>query len=309
MDFFNFENIKKPSFDIQHAREFANSVANNYISSQVNPNESICKLAAAEGFTPEQIKVVATETNKAIHGALHKTASEKYHAADFPLADVSKILDKLQIHDGQDKLAAQFVDPILEKDYGPSAEDMFGVKVQELDKTASVKHQVKAASQKTNLLLGKIQDSLSMTNLHLDNAEKAFMKEARQMILQESLTELDRFKTLGSCFHFAKIAGFEDVSKETFAKLAYVLGKEGLIEPSRAKAAMSYFMDKTADQKAPEHLISKNLTGVEICNGQHPLYITLNTIEVHKRRKCGLENRFKIVQDTLEGLSQRIRAL
>lgn len=309
MDFFNFENIKKPDFDIQHAREFANSVANNYLSSEIEPNESICKLASTEGWTPEQIKVVATEANKAIHGALYKTASEKYHAADFPLADVTKILEKLQLHDGHDKIAAQFVEPILEKEYGPTAEDMFGVKVEEMDKTASVKHRVKVAHEKASLLQQKIHDTLSMENLRLDNAEKAFMKEARQLILQESLTSLDRYRTFGSCYHFAKVAGFGEMAKPTFAKLAYVLGKEGLIEPKNAKEAMSYFMSKEADQKVPEHMISKALDGVEICNGNHPLYIKLNTIEVHKRAKEGLENRFKIVQDTLEGLSQRIRAL
>lgn len=309
MNFFNFENIKKPDFDIQHAREYANSVANNYVSSGIAPNESVVKLASSEGWTPEQIKVVATEANKAIHSVLYKTASEKYHAADFPLADVSKILETLQIHDGQDKIAAQFVDPILEKEYGPSAEDMFGVKVEELDKTASVKGHVKVAQEKAGLLRQKIYDDLSMENLRIDNAEKAFMKEARQLIMQNSLTALDRYKTFGTCYQFAKTAGFEEISKESFAKLAFVLGKEGLIETNRAKEAMNYFMDKTADQKVPEHLISKNLTGLEICNGEHPLYITLNTVDIHKRRKEGLENRFKIVQDTLDGLSQRIRAL
>lgn len=307
MDFFNFENIKKPSFDIEHAREFANSVANSYINAGVVPNETICKLASTEGWTPEQIKVVATEANKAIHGALYKTASEKYHAADFPLADVSKILGNLQ--SGQEKVAAQFVDPILDKEYGPSAEEMFGVKIEEMDKTASVKYKAKHAHEKVAMLKDKLQDAMSMNNLGLDNAEKSFMKQARQIVFENSINAMDRFKVIGSCYHFAKMAGFDEVSKPMFAKLAYVLGKEGKLEPAMVRQAMDYFMSKTADQKVPEHLISKNLTGVEICNGQHPLYISLDTVETFKRRKEGLENRFKIVQDTLEGLSQRIRAL
>jgi len=307
MDMFNLLGIKKASFDIEHAREHANSIANIYFQSGEAPTATLIKTAQVEGFTPEQIKIVAKMVNQTIHNTLYKTAAEKYHAADFPLADVSKVLEAISIG-GTTKVASQFIDPILDKDYGPSVEDMFNVKVEETDKTASVRHQVKHAMEKTALLRSKIEDNMSIKNLEIESAERNFMKEARQMVMQESLTTHDRYTTLGTIYHFAKQAGFEEIALEPLAKLAYVLGREGTFEPSQAKALVNFFT-KQADCQVPEHLISKNLNGVEVVNGEHPLYISLNTLAVHKRAKEGLKNRFKMVQDTLEGLEQRIRAL
>lgn len=308
MDLFDFLTPKKGSFDISTAKEYAQSVASSFINSNVAPNESIQKLAAAEGLTPNQIEVIVTTTNQLIHSERYKTASSKYHAAEFPLADTKVILDALKI-DGGEKRAAAFVDPKLSEDRHFDFEKAFGVKIPEIDKTASTLHNVKVVKQKLDLLHTKMASRDLVMQSESKDLETKFIKEARQTILQNCSNASERYSCIGAIYHMAKQAGLKDDAGKPLAKLAKVLQAEGFMHGVDVDSAVEFFMSKEADQKAPEHLISKELTGVEITNGQHPLYISLNTLAIHNKEKAVNENAFKRVRDTLEGLEQRIRAL
>ena len=305
---YDFLAPSRAKFDVSDAREYANSIANCYFNSKQDPTTELIKVAQVNSFTPEQVKVVATEVNKAIHNANYKSVTDKYAAAEFPLADAAKALKALQLDNGEVKLAGQFVDPIIEGEYGLKYDDMFGVKDEPLDKTASVKHRVKYAKEKLELLDSKISDEIEMNKVKLASAERTFIKTARAAIL-ESYNPADRLDTFGNIYAAFQNNKLEKVANTPLAKLALILAKEGLIEKTAAKETVDYLMSKEADQKAPEHLISKNLQGLEIVNGQHPLYITLNTLDHHIREQEALGERFKIVQDKLNHAKQKIRAL
>jgi hypothetical protein len=303
--------MRSSGFDMMTARECANNVANAYINEGLEPNDYLCKMAAERSFTPEQVKIVATEANKAIHSYRYKEASDKYSAADFPLADAKLILSKLQAHDeSQVKVAAHFTAPkisqgatLVQSDY-----DFFGIIPEEMDKTASVKQKLSAGLEKTALLRDKVQDRLVDLQNQFNAAEESFIKEAKEMILVNGVNEAERYRTLGSIFHFTKQAGKLDCAKNSLAKLAHVLKAQEILSPELADEAFNFFV-KEADQQAPTHMISKHLDGVEIVNGNHPLYITLDTISHCKQESEHEQNRYKMIMDTLGNIKQKIRAL
>jgi predicted nucleotidyltransferase len=229
---------------------------------------------------------------------------EKYFAADFPLANAKEVIRNLQ--GGTTKIAGAFVDPIIPMTEGPDAYDMFGVKPEVMDKTASIKHQLKYASEKTALLNQKIEDEIIMKTASLEAGEKNFIKTARAMVL-EGYNSNERMQTLGYIYHFTKQAGYQKVGKKLMAKLAYVLAKEGMLEPRHAKVANDFFT-KEADLVAPPELISQNLN-VQIVNGTHPLYITLKTVGENEADLLRWNRDADFVQDKARILKQKIRAL
>ena len=304
-------NMRRTGFDMTTARECSNEIANSYFNENLDPTEYLCKMASERGLTPEQIKIIATETNKTIHSFRYKTASDKYSAADFPLADAQLVLSKLQAHDdSQVKIAAEFQPPKFSREYTAieSDHDFFGILPEEMDKTASIKEALKRSLEKTALLEQKTQDSLISIQNKLNAAEVSFIKEARELILTHGVNEGERFRTLGSIYHFAKQAGKLESTRGSLAKLAYVLKAQEILSPELADEAFEFFV-KSADQQVPTHMISKHLDGVEIVNGNHPLYISLDTISSCKEESEFEANRYKMIKDTLGQIKQKIRAL
>ena len=93
------------------------------------------------------------------------------------------------------------------------------------------------------------------------------------------------------------------------AKLAYVLGGEGLLEPRQSREVIEY-LTKEGDQKAPEEWISENIKHqVQVINGEHPLYITLKTFDENAAKRSKYEDRHNLVKDTHREITQRIREL
>jgi hypothetical protein len=286
---------------MEHFREWANSIASSYLTSGTEPTTSLCKIAQSEELTPHQIALVAGEANKLIHQQKYAAAADKYFAADFPHADARAAIASLQ-NGGSLKVAAVLASPTAEV---PDDYDPFGMGPQGEVKTAELKHQFKHTILKTANLQEKLRDRAILTKEAADNAERAFIKEARQAVLSDS-NSAERMKTLGGIDHFAKCAGLD--AKRQLAKLAYVLSREGLLTQSHAKTALSYFMSKEADCKAPEELISEWLPA-RVVNGTHPLYITLKTFHDHQGRMDDNRGRSSIVDDKLQILRQKVRAL
>lgn len=293
-----------PAVDMESIREWAGEIASSYLKVGAEPTQSLQKIAQSESLTPDQVQVLAAEANKAIHNAKYASVEEKYHAADFPLADAAKAIQMLQLDGGKVKVAMELPPPKLpEIDF----HEMFGVKPEEFDKTASVVHELKTAAVRADLLLQKIADQVEIATHKKQASEREFIKTARAHLLEEGGSSA-RMKMLGTLAHLVKTAGYDAIGNKALAKLAALLGKEGKLEPKHAKAAIDYFLSKEADQKAPQELISENLQA-RVINGQHPLYIRLKTIADNEAHLLRFEQERDLVQDKVRILKQKIRAL
>lgn len=304
--FFDAQTAVKSSYSMEHFRDWAGEIASSYFKAGALPTDVLSKIAQSENLTPDQTFLLAAEANKLIHQTKYASADEKYFAAEFPLADAKEAIKRIQVDGGAPKIAASFESPKF-SEQGPDVFEMFGVRPEKIDKTASVKHQLKVAVSKSELLSQKVADRLLLNDYAIKEAEAKFIKQARQMVLDLPSSDA-RMKCLGEIREFIKEAGF-GFGDKILAKLAYVLMKEGKLEPGRAKHAMEFLsQEKTADQKAPQEWISDNLP-CRIVNGQHPLYISLKTVqEVHADRDK-LRNIPGFVDDTLTIARQKVRAL
>ena len=298
--------FKGRTLDMSYFTEWSGEIANSFFNSGVAPTETLTKIAQSADLTPHQIELLAAEANKEIHKHKYASAEDKYFAADFPLADARKAIASLQADGGKVKVAVELPEPQFKS---PSTElDLFaafGVEPEIMDKTAGVKQQLKFAAIGGELLEQKHQDRAIMTKMAADAAEARFIKMAREMVVQND-NPTDRFKTLGKIAQFVVSAGMPE-GMEPLAKLAYMLGLEGLIHPSKAAEVAKLFR-KQADVTAPEALISKWLPA-QIINGEHPLYITLKTFRDHKNMLEDYNTDYKIVQDQLRIVKQKVRAL
>lgn len=296
--------FKERKLDMSYFTEWSGEIANSYFNSGVPPTVTLTKIAQSEELTPHQIEVLAGETNKEIHKHKYASAKDKYFAADFPLADARSVISHLQADGNKIKTAANLPEPQF-KTRELDLYAAFGVKPEVFDKTASVKRSLKLASSDGKFLEQKYQDAILVTQMRADEAERKFLKIARQMVVQHDNAP-DRLKALGKIAQFVASSGIHE-GMEPLAKLAHVLGREGLISRSKAEAAVSLFTKK-ADVTAPESLISKWLPA-QIVNGEHPLYITLKTLKDHRNALNLYNNDCKLVQDQLGVVKQKVRAL
>lgn len=303
--FFDARSFSEPKLSMDHFREWAGAIASSYLNSDVAPTTSLCKIAQSEELTPHQIEVLAAEANKLIHSHKYASAEDKYLAAGFPLADAKAAIATLQVGGSETKLAYEM--PTPEKiDNGPDAYAMWGVsEPAPMDKTAGLRGQLKVAGERTELLGQKLQDRALLAKFAMEAAENRFIKAARQLTL-EGDAGAERLKILGMIDHQVKCAGMP-FARKSLAKLAYVLHKEGLLESKAAHTAIDYFV-KEADCKAPPEMISEWMQA-RVVNGTHPLYITLKTFKDTHDKYNHDTRRGSFVDDRLEVLRQRVRAL
>lgn len=311
MSFFDASSFQEQRLSMDHFREWAGAIAGAYMNSGVPPTDSLCKIARDEELTPHQIEVLAGESNKIIHQTKYASAKDKYLAADFPHADSKIALERLQLV-GETKIAAVMPDPDVSMPE-PDVFAAFGVEADSLEKSAAeaseknLKHELKTAQVRVQVLREKIADAVYLEKCAAEAAERQFIKQARQMVLNGAHDSAGRMQVLGTIDHFVKCAEMT-YARQSIAKLAYILAKEGLLLPGHAKTALSYFMSKEADLKAPVELISPHLPA-KVVNGNHPLYITLKTFKHHADRMLESARRSNTVDDRLHILGERIRAL
>lgn len=305
--FFDTGSFNEQKISMSHFKELAHSAANSYLSGGDEPTEFLCKVAQQESFVPHQIHTLASEINKTLHQKKYASADDKYHAANFPLADAREAVKRLQADGGEVKVAMVLKEPVFD-DPMPDPHKMFGVEPEGgMDKTASLRGELKNAMEKTALLKERTADLMRISAMEADEAELRFIKTARQYVLSNSTDGDDRMQRLGELDHFYKQAGLSG-AKRPLAKLAYVLGREGMLEKTSAVKAFNYWMDKKADQEAPEEWISP-LLKARVVNGQNPLYITLKTFNDKCDRMNLHKDRYQLVDDRLKVLSQKVRAL
>lgn len=298
------KSVSERSLSMENFREWAGDIANSFLNSGILPTDSLTKVAMAEELTPHQIGVLAGEANKEIHRHKYAAAKDKYFAADFPLADAKMAIDMLQADGGEVKISTQLPEPVVK----PQELDLFkafGVEEPAMDKRACVKSELKIASVRADHLQQKVEDKALLSKFAADAACEKFIKLARSFVLQEENPEA-RMKALGKLDQFVKSAGMDE-GRDLLAKLSYVLGREGMITPSQTKVAFQYFVKK-ADVKAPQELISEWLPA-QIVNGEHPLYITLKTVRDCKNDEKLHNDKHTIIQDKLNVIRQKVRAL
>jgi hypothetical protein len=303
--FFEPDSFSEHKLSMEHFREWAGEIATSYVNGGTAPTDSLLKIAGQEDLTPHQIAVLAAEANKEIHRIKFASAKNKYFAADFPLADARHAISKLQAGPGEVKFASAMPEPVFSDDFDPFA--AFGVKEEVMDKTADVKHELKVAAIRGELLENKLEDEITLIKQAVEDSEHKFIKQAREYVLTAENSS-DRMKCLGNLDKFIKEANM-GFAKHLLAKVAYVVGREGYLEPAHAKTAVDYFtMSKEADITAPQVLISEWLPA-QIVNGTHPLYITLKTIKNKHSALDLASNQHKLVEDRLHIIHQKVRAL
>lgn len=305
---------KNASYSMDYFKEWSQNIAHDFLNGGDSPTEGLVKIAKEKGFEPHQVQTLAGEVNRLIHQKKYASAKEKYHAADFPLADAKEAINSLQADGGEVKLAVAMPEPKFSRpeDHQSEFHKAFGLEPDTMDKhafqkEASAKFEVKCTFEKTAFLKEKLSEELTLKKYASEAAESNFIKTARKMLVSETSSQ-QRYENLNDIDDLCKQAGMEEVSRKPLAKLAYACMKEGLMEPGMAKKAMNYFMPKEADEKAPQSLISGSLKS-RVVNGKHPLYITLKTVQDCQDSYDITKDRYSLVDDKLRILGQRVRAL
>jgi hypothetical protein len=262
----------------------------------------LCKLAQTEELTPHQIEVLAGEVNKAIHTVKHASAEDKYLAAGFPLADAKEALARLQGGAPLSKVAFEVPKPSVSEDYDYYG--AWGIKPEAHNKTAQLRHEINHAAQKTAQLNSRLRDRAVLAKHAADRAESVFIKEARQIVL-EGHSSRERLQKLGFIEKYVEMTSYPE-AKPMLAKLAYVLGREGLLEPTGARQAVEYLTK--AGSAVPDGMHSPGFSPV-LARGDTSLEITLRTFRKHTEDHRSCLDRGAVVEDRLSELGQRLRAV
>ena len=273
----------------------AKTAADSYIKNKASLNESLKKVAAAEGLEPHQVEYIAGEANKMVWA--HNYKLDKKAAYDFPIADPKSIVDSAQ-KKPVEKVAEVDMDymlPPVEHTKVASEGQVYGsfqVKENENIDRRELKHTLQNRYEK----LAQAKESAAMDMIviqgGIENLEKKFIKEARTLIIETPF--MDRPQAMEKIAEFVRSTGHIEKGRDLMKKLANKIVKDGLV--------------KQADMKAPEEYISKNLPA-RIINGNHSLYITIDTIVKQEQNLANLRQNFIIADDTLPVLKEKIREL
>lgn len=303
--FFEPSSFGARKLSMDHFREWAGTIAGQYLNEGTLPTEALCKTAQAEDLTPDSINVLAAEINKEIHRQKFASAEDKYFAADFPLADAAVAIRRLQADGGETKVASLMPEPVIKKAEADPFE-AFGVKPESQDKTASLRHELRHANQKLEAMDRMLQDKVAVLSMQRESTAATFIKQARDFVLSDAMNQPQRLAALEKLALFVKSAGMQ-FAAPLVSEVAASLGRDGLLTREQVKTA-SEKAEKTADLKAPEGLISPTLPA-QIVNGNHPLYITLKTFRDQSNALRNYDQQLKLTQDQLRIIKQKVRAL
>jgi hypothetical protein len=303
--FFEPASFGARKLSMEHFRDWAGVIANQYLHEGTLPTEALIKTAEAEDLTPDSINVLAAEVNKEIHRQKFAAQQDKYFAADFPLADAATAIRRLQADGGGEKIATAMPEPVIKK---PEADpfDAFGVKPEAQDKTASVRHELRHAAEKLAAMERILSDRVEVLKSQIESTAQSFVKKAQQFVLDSSMNQAERVSAFSQLNDFIKAASM-NFAAPLLTQAAMGLAHTGYLTKSQLDGVNADFQ-KTADLKAPEGLISETLPA-QIVNGTHPLYITLKTFRDHSEALNLTTRQLKLTQDELRILKQKVRAL
>ena len=281
----------KKSVDMELIGEFAKEASSAFLGPHSIPlNQSIVKIAKAEGLSPDHVSLLCQETNKQVHAHLFKTAEDKY--IDFEIADPSAVVGQLE--GVQSEKTASAFESSFDVDYAvaPGEDKSVGFDFT-VTKTAghsglynNDKLSQKQSQEKLAEARKRVAEDMLIKMAEIESAEKRFIKIARNQLLQYSLQERrDQFPYLAK---FCKEAGLGNTrTRELLTLLDTVMVRQGLLE-------------KSADIKADPELISENLNA-RIINGTHPLQIEIKTIIKKDGEKQLIEDRgHNLIKDKVD---------
>lgn len=276
----------------------AKTAAQQFIKSKKSMNESLSKVASSEGLEPHQVEYVAAEANKYVWADYYQN-NKKDSAYSFELADPNAIVGGLQ-KKPQEKVAMASLDYMvapnsLKKEAGMLDGQVYGefaTDLTEKNNQRALKAQLTQRYEK--LANAREQAGMEATILEesIRNLENKFVKEARQFVIETPFT--DRLEALEKIAEFVRATGKIELGQKLMQKLAKQVAKDGLV--------------KEADMKAPEEYISETLPA-RVINGNHSLYITIDTIAKKMDNLSNMRRDFVIVDDTLPVLKEKIRGL
>ena len=303
--FFQPDAFGTRKLSMDHFRDWASTIASQYLSEALVPTDGLCKIAQAEDLTPDNINTLAAEVNKEIHRRKFAAEKDKYFAADFPLADAAAAIRRLQADGGREKIATEMPDPIIKKAEADPFE-AFGVKPEPQDKTASVRHEIKTAGEKLARMEQVLRDKVELLRAQIESASQSLVKQAQQYVLSVSQNQEERVAAFDQLNSFLKSASM-NYAAPLIGQAAYGLGHTGYLTKAQLGGIVTKFQ-KTADMKAPESLISETLPA-QVVNGNHPLYISIKTFHDHCNALNLCTQQLKLTQDELRVIRQKARAL
>lgn len=273
----------------------AKTAADSYIKRGTALNESLKKTASQEGLEPHQVEYVAAEANKMVWA--HNYKLDKKAAYDFPLADPNTIVGDSQ-RKPVEKVAAADLDYMIPPNsmtkiasdgnvYGE-----FKTSITDGMDRRELKHQLQSRFEKLSNAREDITAKIFLEETKIAAHKEKFIKEARELIIQTPFT--DRGDAMDKIAEFVRGAGNIAVGRALMSKLAQKIVKDGLV--------------KQADMRAPEEYISETLPA-RIINGNHSLYITIDTIVKGEHCLGDLKHHQMIVDGSLPVLKEKIREL
>lgn len=272
----------------------AKTAADGFLKNQKPMNDSLKKIASAEGLEPHHIEYVAGEANKMVWASHYK--NDKKAAYDFPLADPKAVIEDLQIKPVE-KVAEVSLDYMVAPSREKTASDRsimgeFSTEATSQDERRELKHKLTQRYEKLAQAQQDTAAEMIVVRSTIETLENKFVKEAREMIMQTPFTE--RAAAMDKIAEFVRGAGHVEKGRALMQKLAQKIVKDGLV--------------KQADMRAPEEYISEGLPA-RIINGNHSLYVTLDTIVKKEEHLVGMQRNYIICDDTLPVLREKIRGL
>lgn len=277
---------------------FAKLAADAYLGNKhVGLNTSLKKIAQSEGLNTHQIEYVAAEANKQVWATKFKL--DKQAAYDFPIASPKEIINELQVKEPQ-KISLASLDYSLPPSAmsktassdGMSYYGEFKTDITNNDERKQLKKDLQSRYEKMASAKDDIALKIYQAKTAAENAEKSFIKEARQLIIQAPFSE--RPSAMETVAEFIRSTGHSKVGQDLMGKLINTVVKAGLV--------------KEADLKAPQEYISEKLPA-RIINGNHSLYITLDTIIKRNNDNDLYSRAYEIVDSKLPPLKEKIREL
>ena len=311
-DFLMKGSESKSGTNLDVLKEFAKEASHAFMGSTKTPlNHTIQKTAKVESLTPDEISIVCTEANKTAHAEMFKTASNKY--VDFEIADADVIVSTLEeklsktasvrgVHGAEvfmnewetEKTASGSLDSDF--NYAPSevkkiAPDFDMVRQAGHDGLRTPQtHIDKVAAMKKVAEASAIKDEIIVLDNQIESAERNFVKEARNLLLEYPFNERpDKFAYIAK---FCSVAGMPEASFNKMASLTeHVMKKQGL-------------MEKFASLKADGQYISDDLDA-RVINGDHSMIVHIKTLADKEVRREHLKNKHNLIKTEMDEYATR----
>lgn len=283
------------------SKETLNSLAkiasDAYLAKKSTPlNTSLKKIAESEELAPHQIEYVAGQANQMVWAQLYK--KDKSAAYDFPIADPNEVVSELQTKEASVVSTADLDYAAAPSDMVKVARDMsvmgeFSTEITANNGRRELRATLESRMQKLAQLRERISDEICAIESKLETNVANFVREARTLVMQTPFSDRDSA--------FDKIAEFVrgstkdvEIGRTLMRKLSEESVRSGLV--------------KKAGLRAPEEYISETLPA-RIVNGNHTLYIMIDTIGTLRQEALELARRRELVDSTLPVLREKIRAL